>query len=619
MSDKVAELTLALQPDLESRWVVQQWSTYAIQRQPKLNDWNELKRYLFATDTSSTTNSNLPWKNSTTLPKLTQIRDNLHSNYLSALFPNDKWVQWEAYTREDASKEKSKIITAYIENKARMSKLRTEVSRLVYDYIDYGNAFATVTFEKRLNNFNDGSIIPQYVGPRVVRISPEDIVFNPLANAFKDTWKIIRSIKSVGEILKLAETEPENTFWKKAIERRQEINRRMVGYTIDDFNKASQYQVDGFGNLYEYYSSNYVELLEFYGDYYDNVNMVLHTNVIVTIMDRSVMVRNVPIPTYSGAAPIWHVGWRYRPDNLWAMGPLDNLVGMQYRIDHLENLRADAMDLCVHPPLMIKGQVEEFVWAPGAEILVDENGGIEEIAKNLNAIITADQQITALENKMELYAGAPREAMGVRSPGEKTAFEIQSLDNASGRIFQEKATTFEIELVEEVLNGMLESARRNMDGSDTIGVMDTDLGAVNFQSITAADITANGVIRAVGARHFAQQATELQNLIGIANSPIWAKIQPHTSGIALAQFVENITNIQAYDIFRPNVAIAEMQETQALMNQGAENNEVAAGTPPPTNTLPAAGGAAPATPTDILHLAPNQGRGSGYGTPNYQK
>ena len=26
---------------------------------------------------------------------LTQIRDNLHANYLDALFPNDDWMKWE--------------------------------------------------------------------------------------------------------------------------------------------------------------------------------------------------------------------------------------------------------------------------------------------------------------------------------------------------------------------------------------------------------------------------------------------------------------------------------------------------------------------------------------------
>ena len=74
-------------------------------------------------------------------------------------------------------------------------------------------------------------------------------------------------------------------------------------------------------------------------------------------------------------------------------------------------------------------------------------------------IIAASNEIHTLEEKMELYSGAPREAMGIRTAGEKTAFEVQSLQNAAGRIFQEKITSFEIELLEPILNAMLESAR----------------------------------------------------------------------------------------------------------------------------------------------------------------
>lgn len=615
MSDKVAELNLVLQPDIEARWVVDYWQRYTIQRNGKLMDWNELKKYLFATDTTTTANNSLPWKNSTTLPKLTQIRDNLHSNYLSSLFPNDKWVVWTAYDKSSADHQKASIITNYISNKARMSKMRTEISKLIYDYIDYGNAFATVTYEKRLNTYQpDGSVIPAYIGPRVLRISPEDILFNPLATTFKDSWKIVRSIKSVGEIMKMAKTEPESSFWKKGLEKRQQVARSMVGYTMDDFNKAAQYTIDGFGNLFEYYTSNYVEVLEFYGDYHDPVKDELQTNRVLTIMDRMTLVRNEPINTYTGQANIFHVGWRFRPDNLWAMGPLDNLVGMQYRIDHLENLKADAMDLVVHPPLKIIGEVEQFVWGPGTEIHMDQGADVEEVAKNLNAIITADNTIKELEARMEDYAGAPKQAMGIRTPGEKTAFEVQSLDNAAGRIFQEKVTTFEIEMLEECLNAMLEEARRNLDGSDIVAI-DTDLGAQQFQQITADDIKANGIVQPVGARHFSQQATELQNLIGIANSPVWAKIEPHVSGIGLMSFVEDITALDAYDIFRPNVAVEEMAETQNLMNQAGEDNEVAGATTPPTQTM----ASAPPTPTKVLPVAPNAGRSHQYGTPNFQQ
>ncbi|MCY1379574.1 hypothetical protein D9M69_673070 [compost metagenome] len=109
--------------------------------------------------------------------------------------------------------------------------------------------------------------------------------------------------------------------------------------------------------------------------------------------------------------------------------------------------------------------------------------------------------------------------------------------------------------------------------------MDDDLGVKEFLTVTKADITANGVIRPVGARHFAKQAQDLQNIIGIFNSPIGAMIAPHTSGKAMTRFVDDVTGLTGYDIFRPNVAIAEQQETQALMNQAAEDVELQARTP----------------------------------------
>lgn len=579
MSTKVAELTTVLAQDDESAWVSWLWNEYNSQRRGKIDEWKELRNYIFATDTKTTSNAALPWKNSTTTPKLCQIRDNLHSNYLSALFPNDDWLRWQGYTKQDSLKLKAATIEAYMSNKCRESHFRTTMSKLVYDYIDYGNAFATISFEAKYKEMADGSVVPDYIGPRANRISPLDIVFNPMADSFADTFKIVRSVKTLGELKKLAADEPENAFWKAALERREKICLNFGGYSVEDFDKACGYSADGFGNMYSYYTGDHMEILEFYGDYHDKKTGELRTNRLITVVDRSYMVRDVEIPSWQGHAPIYHVGWRFRQDNLWAMGPLDNLVGMQYRIDHLENLKADAMDLTVLPPLAIVGEVEEFTWGPMSEIHLDEGGSVQVLSQDMNSIIMANNEISLLEDKMELFAGAPREAMGVRTPGEKTALEVQTLTNAAGRIFQEKATTFEIELLEPTLNGMLETAVRNMDSSDVIRVMDTDLGVQQFKTITQADITANGKLRPVGARHFAKQAQDLQNVIGIFASPIGAMIAPHTSGIGLTKFVDDVTGLTGYDIFRPNVAVAEQKETQSLVNQAQEDAQLQATVP----------------------------------------
>lgn len=571
MANKPLEIAVKFGQDNEAKYIAHTWHTYNSQRKEKIDLWKEIRNYVFATDTRTTSNQSLPWKNSTTLPKLCQIRDNLHSNYISALFPNDEWIRWEGYSQKDGTKKKAKAIEAYMGNKTRESHFRTEMSKCVLDYIDYGNSFATVDFEASYITNDKGDKITQYIGPRLRRISPLDIVFNPLAQSFQDSFKIIRYLKPIGELHRMAKESPDNMYLQKALAKRDKMNKHRNAYGLDDLDKAEGFNIDGFGNYSDYLQSGYFEILEFHGDMHNLDTGEYQAGRVITVIDRMFMIRNESIKSWNGRSQIYHVGWRTRPDNLWSMGPLENLVGMQYRIDHLENLKADAMDLAVLPPLVISGEVEQFNYAPGEEIHIDENGSVTELARNVQWVITAEQGIDKIEMRMEQYAGAPREAMGIRSAGEKTAFEVQQLQNAAGRIFQEKITTFEIELVEPILNAMLEVGKRNLDRTDVIRVIDDDLGVKSFMEITKDDITAAGILRPIGARHFAAQAQMVQNLTGLANTPIWNQISPHVSSIALAKTVEDLLNFSRYELIRPNVAVFEQQETQRLAGQASED------------------------------------------------
>jgi len=457
-----------------------------------------------------------------------------------------------------------------MENKTREGEFRDTISRLLYDYIDKGNAFAMPSFETRYKVTPEEKVA-SFVGPKLVRISPFDIVFNPTASNFENTFKVVRSMTTVGALRKAAETSPDMAYWGEYLERRELLRAAAVTYTADEWHKTEQYQVDGFGSLQEYYLSDSVELLEFYGDYHNANTGELETQRMITVADRSTLVRNVEIPTYDGMPPLFHVGWRKRGENLWAMGPLDNLIGMQYMIDHYVNMAANALDLKVMPPKKVIGDVEQFDWVPNGEIHIDEGGDVQEMAQQFGDVYAALQFVEQLEARMELYAGAPREAMGIRTPGEKTAFEVQALENAAGRIFQEKIIQFEV-FMEKCLNSMLESAHRNFPLLDTIRVIDDDLGVQEFLEVTKEDITADGVLRPVGARHFAQRAQELQNLVGVFNSPLQQFIAPHTSGVGLSEFVSDVVDLRGYNIFGKNVAISEQQEIQALASQAEEDN-----------------------------------------------
>ena len=549
----------ALASDITDRWV--EWNNA---RQGKIEEWKELRNYIYATDTRTTSNSKLPWTNSTTTPKLTQIADNLHANYFSALFPQQRWFKFQAHDESSDVRNKRDAIQAYMENKVRQSDFENTTSKLINDYIQYGNCFATVDFARDYTEYEDGERVVNYIGPKLVRISPFDICFNPLAPNFTDSPKIVRSILTLGEIARKVEETVDNGYMASILERMQ-TNRDYATGSDVDVHKSAGLLADGFTTIQEYYESNYVELLTFYGDIYDQESGKFHKNRVITIVDRAYVLMNEQNPSYLGKASIFHAGWRERPDNLYAMGPLDNLVGMQYRIDHLENLKADVFDQIAYPIIKIRGDVEDFDFEPAARIYMGEEGDVGYLAPDATAL-NADFQIQTLENKMEMLAGAPREAMGIRSAGEKTAFEVQQLMTAAGRIFQHKTAHFERVFLEPILNAMLEAARRNMDYADTVRVLNDDTGLYFFEQITKEDIMANGKIVPMGARHYAERANRVQNLTQLYQLKLADPTRAaHLSGKEFARLITEELGEPA--LFSENITITEQLETQRMATE----------------------------------------------------
>lgn len=564
--NRALDITEFTQPDQLAATISNKYVEWETQRNAWLAEKAEIQEYIFATDTSGTSNASLPWKNSVHIPKLCQIRDNLNANYMAALFPNDRPVKWEGDDESSEAKSKREVIEAYMNNKLRMGQYRSVVQQLVNDFVDYGNAFATTEFiAESTEDPLTGEIVPGFVGPRLVRISPMDIVFNPTAANFAEAPKIIRELKTLGSLRADIEDHPEMGYLEEVFDDSMSLRHRFAGMSQGDFKKSSSYQIDGFGSYFEYFQSDYVELLHFYGDTYDPETGSFQRNRVVTIVDRCKVIRNQPFTSWSGRPNIFHVGWRLRPDNLYAMGPLDNLVGMQYRIDHLENAKSDAFDLIIHPVMKVKGYVEEFDYGPGERIYCGEDGDVEFQSPDVT-MLQADTQIAMYEAKMEEMAGAPKQAMGFRTPGEKTAYEVQVLENGANRVFLNKSAYFEEHFLEPALNSMLEVARRNMGPSDLIKVMDDQYGVAEFMKITKEDIAARGKIRPVGARRFARNANILQNLTQFATSPLGQDpaVNAHFSGKKIAQLVEELLDLDRFDMYQDNVRIGELMETEQL-------------------------------------------------------
>ena len=541
-------------------------------------DWRsrveEVKKYRNATSTKETTNIQNNHSHSTHIPKLTQIADNLSANYMSALFPHDDWLKFEGHDEQSERFDKRQAVLAYINTKNKLNKFRQVIQQLIDDWIVFGNAFAGVTYKQEIHVDPDTQEpLPGYVGPSVYRISPDDIVFNPLATDFESSPKIIRSLKTLGELSRDLEENPELGYSQDIIDtitRNREVLKNSTDTAVD---KHIQMQYDGFGSASQYYKSGYVEILEFYGDIYDTDAGEWLKNYVITIVDRQYVIRSQPVNTWRGRPNIFHVGWRLRHENLWAMGPLDNLIGMQYLINHLENSRADGFDQMLDPDRVIAGDVDVEYRGAAVDYYVNDpqiGGSVSHLTPD-TTILNADFQIERKEAQMEEYAGAPREAMGIRTPGEKTAFEVSSLQNAASRIFQAKITYFEEQFLEPIVNAEVEVARRNINGTDIVRVIDDDFGVAEFLRITKQDLLANGTLVPIGARHFARQATLVQNLqqfqLALQADPL---MMQHFPAENLARAWEDLLGFKRLELFEKFGRVEEELEMQRLMSAAQE-------------------------------------------------
>ena len=552
--------------------------------------WKETTKYVYATSTKETSNSSNGHDHSTHLPVITQIKDNLEANYMEALFPSDDWFVFKGFDLKSSFADKRKVVESYLKTKHDLSGFTSTIQRLVSDWVLYGNCFAGVTYEQQQHEQEDGSNPYGFVGPRVYRISPFDIVFNPLATSFENSPKIIRSVKSLAELTRDVQEKPSLGYSQEIIDR--VINSREVLSTHKDIDvdKAFNTSFEGFGNPSSYYKSGKVEVLEFYGDIWDKESKQFLKNYVITVVDRRWVIRAQPLNTWTGRPHLFHCGWRTRPDNLWAMGPLDNLVGMQYMINHLENARADAFDMMLSPDRVFQGTVENIEQINGSlHYFVGEQGNVHNLAPD-TTVLNADFQIQTKQGQMELSAGAPREAAWFRTPGEKTAFEVSQLMTAASRVFQHKINYFSREFVEKLLEAEIETARQNLDTVDIIEIVEDEYGISEFITVSKEDINANGRLRAVGSRHYARNNQLAANLAQFSQQLAQDQLmQQHFPSERLAKAWENLLGFGNLDLMQPYGRVAEQLELQRLSSVASQWASEEAMTPTEEDTMPMGG------------------------------
>lgn len=570
------------EPDYLATAIANKFVAWESARDRWYNNAKETLENLYATSTRDIFNQAKDTDNCTHIPKITQIRDMLITYYLDAMFSLPDYVDWEAYNEESLDINTKDTLKALMAQMLHDSQFQPTIRELVEDYVDYGNAFTTVAMVNETLKLESG-VANVYNGPKAIRLDPLNVFFDPLAISFEKTPKIIRTIKTLGELVAEAEELPESAqvykeALNRALEKRSRI-RQAVSTTNAESIKNDICSIAGCGNWSQYYASDTVELLTFYGDLYDVERNKLYKNSKIVVMDRCSVLLEEPIRNFGFNCNIFKSGWRDRKDNLWSMSPLDNIKGMQFMVDFLENKRADIFNYISNPMWVTKGDVEmpEYLY-PGCHVGVDVDGDFKTISPDATAL-AADTYVDRYQMLMEEMAGTPREAMGFRTPGEKTAFEVSQLNTAASRLFNEKTRKFEMEILEPLLTLMMRMYLSDPTRVTRVKMMNED-GVILFKEVNVQDMAVQGRFIATGSNTYTERARQAQTIMQLYNSAIPSDqlVFNYFNPKVIAKVIAHTTGLDKYkDIIQPNARVdaeLEMAKYQEFGRQQMEETQV---------------------------------------------
>lgn len=545
--------------------VAYHWEKWNSSRVQAMELWAEIDAYLHATDTSMLEGgSNFDHK--THLPVLSELHEDLIAIVYSTLFPHDDWLSWKGFEINAITKQLRQKVLSYIKQCHSMNGFGITMRKVVDDLVRYGNCF-TQTYYLDENMESEEGIVSGYTGPAVKRISPYDICFNPVVKSFKKTPKIIRELVTVGDFYQLVEGLPKEDCCLSEEEFKRLLSRRTgTGNDYTERYKDKQYVPQGFGNIQEYYQSGYIELLWFYGDVFDDTDNEFYNKRCVVVADRDTVVieKECLFPN------IFKGSWTPRPDNLWSQGPLDKVVGINYMINHRENSKNDAIDKFTYPDRAYVGDVEEIYdeVTGHTKYIMPEGGSVTDIRPD-STVLTFDNQIMMHRDLARTSARLPQQLAGFRTAGEKTATEVQSLNDGAFRGFINKAGQLEEDLIAPVVSSEIRIAKDNY--ASIIKVLDEDEeGIMLTTEITEDDLSANGMLIPSGSKRFARQLQQLQGLTQLANTQLGQIVAPHINTYSLAKTVEQLYGFEKYGFVNKFAVIdeqSEMQNKQMLAEQ----------------------------------------------------
>jgi len=546
--------------------IAYKWSEWDGSRTEAKKLWEEIDSYIHATDTTSLEGGN-NFTHTVMIPVVSEIHEDLQAIMYATLFPHVDWLGWKPYDMDSATTLKRSKVLSYIKHAHLLNGFYKTSRSFIDDVIRYGNCFAEVHNVDEREVKEDDTLGAGYVGAKPKRISPYDIVFNPTASSFEKTDKIVRSVVHVSDLLEWYSGVVPDGDVEAVRELLRERKGSLSGSGTNHSSKDKQYVPDGFGSYQEYILSGYVEVLTLYGDVFDEESFTTSKNRMISVIDGCKVLLDEPLE----GRRIFKGSWKARPDNLWSQGALDAVVGLNYMINHRENSKNEAIDKFIHPDRLYQGEVEEIFDEVTGQMkyLAPENGAVVDMQPN-TAILSYNNEVASHLELARRASRIPQQLSGFRSAGEKTAFEVQALNDGAFRGFVNKAEQLEQDFFEPLVTAEIEIARNNFQSVIQVANK-TPEGLVSFLEVTEEDLKANGKLLPYGSRRFSRLLQQQAGLNQLSQSTLGQIVAPHMSTWKLAEAVEHVYGFEDFDMFEKFVSVEEQLEAQEM--QAMAQNE----------------------------------------------
>jgi len=500
------------------------WTKWAAERISKEKVWLQCeKAYLSKFDASQGTPK---WKSRAFVPASFAAVENIHSQIMSGLFPNERFFDVKPMDegfelRADAAKE-------LLYQQVYASDYRTNVSHFLKQLITIGNSAAIVDWSEEYSG--DEKI---FSGSRFKTLDMKYFHVDPFASDPETANKLRKYWLTYEEAEALEIFEPgalkllKGTAGNGGISASQEDANHIA--TAQAADMTSGMDTD----------RGSIEITELWGSF--EVDGEAYHNYVCSV-GNGVLLRLQPSPYEHGRDPFVFARFSVVAGEAYGIGALEPALPLQYLINSFTNQKVDELSIIINGMFKFKDDgiidIDNLVSEPGALFEVGDMDNLQPVAP-ASAVALAYQEISDLERKFEEATGAIKLVAGGTTDGARTATEVMALTQSGNSRFNEILSQVETSVIRPSLRMYLSNAAQFMEEEQVIKILGRDdLDEIEaWTSIHPDDLRGRYDIKPGGSRLVAMREFRLKNMMtylqtvgqvqALAPRLDWAKINKH--------------------------------------------------------------------------------------------